>query len=286
MIATIVSVGSIFGGRGGFILPLLAAVALLFLLHRSRAGPGATGGQPPSWPAAVLAQPQPQGAGVAGKGVSKEGPATSRAAVVGPAGRGPVRVGPARARSRHPARRRPGAAAAGDARDAGPRAARRSGHGRGAADHRLAAGADLPGAAGRGGRGARPRAWSSARSCGPGAGSSRSRCWCRLLIWGALSAPIDRFGRRGLRRPAGRADDRGPAPAGVPARRGRRHARPARARPLAAPATSGRRSTSGAGDAKVLLPGERRRDVHRRGRAGRRAVRRPRKCRARVRGCP
>src|SRR5947199_7369852 len=58
VIATIVSVGSIFGGRGGFVLPLLAALALLFLLHRSRADRGATGGQAPSpgqsWP------PQPE----------------------------------------------------------------------------------------------------------------------------------------------------------------------------------------------------------------------------------
>ena len=76
VIATIVSVGSIFGGRGGFVLPLLAAVALLFLLHRSRADRGVTGGQPPavgqSWP------PQPEAAagGVSlVKGVSKEGPA-------------------------------------------------------------------------------------------------------------------------------------------------------------------------------------------------------------------
>src|SRR3954453_12469731 len=48
-IATIVSIGSVFGGRGGFILPLLAVAALLFLLHRSRAdrGPAAV---PPSRP--------------------------------------------------------------------------------------------------------------------------------------------------------------------------------------------------------------------------------------------
>jgi phage shock protein PspC (stress-responsive transcriptional regulator) len=50
VIATIVSVGSIFGGRGGFILPLLAVAALLFLLHRSRADRGPAAVAPPSWP--------------------------------------------------------------------------------------------------------------------------------------------------------------------------------------------------------------------------------------------
>ncbi len=76
VIATIVSVGSIFGGHGGFVLPLLAAFALLFLLHRSRADRGVTGAQPPSpgqsWP------PQPaQAAGGVSlvKGVAKDGPA-------------------------------------------------------------------------------------------------------------------------------------------------------------------------------------------------------------------
>jgi phage shock protein PspC (stress-responsive transcriptional regulator) len=65
-IATIVSIGSIFGGRGGFILPLLAVAALLFLLHRSRADRGPAG-IPPSWP------PQQPAAGVSlVKGVSKE----------------------------------------------------------------------------------------------------------------------------------------------------------------------------------------------------------------------
>ena len=48
VIATIVSVGSIFGGRGGFILPLLAVAALLFLLHRSRADRGPAAVAPPS----------------------------------------------------------------------------------------------------------------------------------------------------------------------------------------------------------------------------------------------
>ena len=73
VIATIASVGSIFGGHGGFVLPLLAAVALLFLLHRSRADRGVTGGQPPavgqSWP------PQPEGGVSLVKGVHKDGPA-------------------------------------------------------------------------------------------------------------------------------------------------------------------------------------------------------------------
>jgi phage shock protein PspC (stress-responsive transcriptional regulator) len=73
VIATIVSIGSVFGGRGGFILPLLAAVVLLFLLHRSRADRGVAGPQPgQSWP------PQPeQGTGGVSlvKGVSKDGPA-------------------------------------------------------------------------------------------------------------------------------------------------------------------------------------------------------------------
>jgi len=64
-IATVVSVGSIFGGRGGFILPLLAVAALLFLLHRSRADRGPVG-IPPSWP------PQPAEGVSLVKGVSKE----------------------------------------------------------------------------------------------------------------------------------------------------------------------------------------------------------------------
>ena len=67
MIATIVSVGSIFGGRGGFILPLLAVAALLFLLHRSRADRGPAG-IPPSWPP----QQQPTEGVSLVKGVSKE----------------------------------------------------------------------------------------------------------------------------------------------------------------------------------------------------------------------
>ncbi|HEY0817010.1 MAG TPA: PspC domain-containing protein [Pseudonocardia sp.] len=66
VVATIVSVGSIFHGRGGFVFPLLATLALLFLLHRSRSdrgvpGSGRTegiaqthatgpGGAPQSWP--------------------------------------------------------------------------------------------------------------------------------------------------------------------------------------------------------------------------------------------
>lgn len=66
-IATIVSVGSIFGGRGGFILPLLAVAALLFLLHRSRADRGPAG-IPPSWPPQ---QPPTEGVSLV-KGVSKE----------------------------------------------------------------------------------------------------------------------------------------------------------------------------------------------------------------------
>jgi len=64
-IATIVSVGSIFGGRGGFILPLLAVAALLFLLHRSRADRGPAAVPPPSWP-------QPTEGVSLVKGVSKE----------------------------------------------------------------------------------------------------------------------------------------------------------------------------------------------------------------------
>lgn len=43
VIATIVSVGSIFHGRGGVVFPLLAAAALLFLLHRSRSDRGLPG---------------------------------------------------------------------------------------------------------------------------------------------------------------------------------------------------------------------------------------------------
>jgi hypothetical protein len=65
VIATIVSVGSIFGGRGGFILPLLAVGALLFLLHRSRADRGPAAVAPPSWP-------QPTEGVSLVKGVSKE----------------------------------------------------------------------------------------------------------------------------------------------------------------------------------------------------------------------
>ena len=65
VIATIVSVGSIFGGRGGFILPLLAVAALLFLLHRSRADRGPAAVAPPSWP-------QPTEGVSLVKGVSKE----------------------------------------------------------------------------------------------------------------------------------------------------------------------------------------------------------------------
>jgi phage shock protein PspC (stress-responsive transcriptional regulator) len=43
VIATIISVGSIFHGRGGFVFPLLATLALLFLLHRSRSDRGLAG---------------------------------------------------------------------------------------------------------------------------------------------------------------------------------------------------------------------------------------------------
>jgi phage shock protein PspC (stress-responsive transcriptional regulator) len=64
-IATIVSVGSIFGGRGGFILPLLAVAALLFLLHRSRGDRGPAAVAPSSWP-------QPTEGVSLVKGVSKE----------------------------------------------------------------------------------------------------------------------------------------------------------------------------------------------------------------------
>src|SRR4029078_6047268 len=47
-IARRVSVGWMFGVRGGFILPLLAVAALLFLLHRSRADRGPAAVAPPS----------------------------------------------------------------------------------------------------------------------------------------------------------------------------------------------------------------------------------------------
>lgn len=53
VIATIVSAGSIFGGHGRFVLPLVAALALLFLLHRSRGDRGPAGIPPSpgqSWP--------------------------------------------------------------------------------------------------------------------------------------------------------------------------------------------------------------------------------------------
>jgi phage shock protein PspC (stress-responsive transcriptional regulator) len=43
VIATIASVASISHGRGGFVFPLLAALALLFLLHRSRSDRGLPG---------------------------------------------------------------------------------------------------------------------------------------------------------------------------------------------------------------------------------------------------
>ncbi len=43
VVATIVSVGSISHGHGGFVFPLLAVLALLFLLHRSRADRGLAG---------------------------------------------------------------------------------------------------------------------------------------------------------------------------------------------------------------------------------------------------
>src|SRR6478609_11495489 len=76
VIATIVSVGSLFGGRGGFILPLLAAMALLFLLHRSRADRGVSGTRPPSVGQSWPPQPEQAAGGVSlVKGVAKEGPA-------------------------------------------------------------------------------------------------------------------------------------------------------------------------------------------------------------------
>jgi phage shock protein PspC (stress-responsive transcriptional regulator) len=74
VIATIASVGSIFGGRGGFVLPLIAAFVLLYLLHRSRADRGVIGAQPPgqSWPP----RPEQTTGGVSlVKGVTKDGPA-------------------------------------------------------------------------------------------------------------------------------------------------------------------------------------------------------------------
>ncbi len=93
VIATIATFGTIFGRHGGFILPLLAALTLLFLLHRSRGGRGIpgpgrsrqgvgagqtqwTGGMPQSWPphAGPSAQAPTKGVSLV-KGVAAEGPA-------------------------------------------------------------------------------------------------------------------------------------------------------------------------------------------------------------------
>ncbi len=46
VIAIIATFGSVFGGHGGFVIPLLVAAALLFLLHRSRSDRGIPGGVP------------------------------------------------------------------------------------------------------------------------------------------------------------------------------------------------------------------------------------------------
>ena len=224
VIATIVSVGSIFGGRGGFILPLLAVAALLFLLHRSRADRGPAAVAPPSWP-------QPTEGVSLVKGVSKED--EQQPPSWDPLGAAPFawdlpEPGPATPPAPPKRRRAPVTLVTlGLALLAG------RGHRRGAADHRR-------------GRGRPPSrccwawwppcsawGWSSGRSCGPGRGLIPFAVLVSLLIWGALSAPWHRFGPEdGFGELRAAPDDRGPAPAGVPARRGRRHARPARARPL------------------------------------------------------
>ena len=77
VIAIIAMLGSVFGGHGGFVIPLIVAAALLFLLHRSRSDrgiPGAGrpprpsgGGQAQSWPPAAASTTQ---AGTATEGVS------------------------------------------------------------------------------------------------------------------------------------------------------------------------------------------------------------------------
>ena len=271
-IATIVSIGSIFGGRGGFILPLLAVVALLFLLHRSRADRGPAG-IPPSWPP----QQQPTEGVSLVKGVSKEDAAA--AAVVGPAGRRTVRLGPARAGPGHAAPAAPAPPHPVTLVTLGLALLAGAGTGVVLLTSGVAGLATFPVLLGvvaavlglglvvgsflRAGRGLIPFA-----------------VLVSALIWGALSAPWHRFGPRRLRRPAGRADDRGPAAAGVPARCGRRDARPARARPL----RHRRRADGdqrGRGRRQGAPARQRRRDVHRRSRAGRRQVRRPQERRAR-----
>ena len=207
VVATIVSVGSISHGHGGFLFPLLAVLALLFLLHRSRADRGLAGtGRPAGLAGAGATRSDPsahaQSSGVHPQSWPPQAGATSaqdRVSLVkdadaadtppppedpkppswDPLGAAPFAwdlpepspvAGPAPVRAPPPA---------GHARDAGPGAARGGRHERGAAADRFAGAADRPGAAGCGARRARRAGCSSGRSCTRAGGSSRSRCCCR-----------------------------------------------------------------------------------------------------------